>query len=241
MSNIVDKRTKFIQLLRISCMLCHGRTFFGQPICSFCLSACQVNHQACLQCGIPLLNSRQTRCGQCLNKPPPFQQCHSAFVYQFPMNHIIHRIKYGRRLSLLPPLAKVMADHLRERYHQQDWPEALIPVPLHKKRLRHRGFDQALQLAKHLHKNLRNQPLQLNAKLVSRVRFTEPQQQLKASLRRKNMRGAFDCKPSISYRHVAVIDDVVTTGETVSELSRELIHQGVERVDVWCLARTPLT
>lgn len=225
--------------LQISCLLCRGTTPFGQPLCQLCLTACPDNHQACQYCSLPMMVSTRLICGQCLNQPPVYQHCYSAFQYRFPVNHIIHRIKYSRQIALIKPLTASLAEVLRERYHQQTWPEAIIPVPLHKKRLRQRGYNQALLLAKALNRLLKDKRMVLDRGLVKRIRATQAQQQLKAGERRRNIRGAFVCNKTTAYQHVAIVDDVVTTGETVSELSRALKQQGVKTVDVWCLARTP--
>ena len=225
--------------LQISCLLCRGVTPFKQPLCQLCLTACPDNQQACQRCGLPMAVSHLSMCGQCLSQPPVFQHCYSAFQYLFPVNHIIHRIKYSRQLALIQPLTTSLAEVLRERYHLLPWPEAIIPVPLHKKRLRQRGYNQALLLAKALIRLLKDKGMVLDRRLVKRIRATKAQQQLKASQRRINIQGAFTCNKAIVYQHVAIIDDVVTTGETVSELSRVLLKQGVKTVDVWCLARTP--
>ena len=225
--------------LQISCLLCRGATSYRQPLCDMCLNACPDNQQACLYCGLPMMVSSVTTCGQCLNKPPVFQHCYSAFQYRFPVNHIIHRIKYSHQTTLIKPLTASLAEVLRQRYHQQSWPDAIIPVPLHKKRLQQRGYNQALLLAKALNRLLKDKKMIVDKRLVKRIRATESQQQLKASERRRNIRGAFACHQASPYQHVAIVDDVVTTGETVSELSRVLKKQGVSVVDVWCLARTP--
>ena len=225
--------------LQISCLLCRGATSFGQPLCQLCLDACPDNQQACQRCGLPMTVSNLLMCGQCLGQPPVFQHCYSAFQYLFPVNHIIHRIKYSRQLALIKPLTASLAEVLRERYHLLPWPEAIIPVPLHKKRLRQRGYNQALLLAKALNRLLQDKGMVLDRRLVKRIRATEAQQQLKANQRRINIQGAFACHKAITYRHVAIVDDVVTTGETVSELSRVLLKQGVKTIDVWCLAKTP--
>ncbi|WP_160174098.1 ComF family protein [Endozoicomonas montiporae] len=187
---------------------------------------------------MPVLVASTKLCGQCLKKTPVFNRCYSAFQYRFPVNHIIHRIKYSQQTALIKPMTASLAEVLRQHYHQEIWPEAIIPVPLHRKRLQQRGYNQALLLAKALNRQLKDKKMVLDKKMVKRIRATEAQQQLKASERLKNIRGAFVCRET-GYRHVAIVDDVVTTGETVSELSRVLKKQGVKTIDVWCLVRTP--
>jgi ComF family protein len=115
-------------------------------------------------------------------------------------------------------------------------PQLLIPVPLHPGRLRERGYNQALELARPLSRRL---AIPLDYLSCRRTRPTQAQSELPMKERRKNVRGAFQVKGEIPARHVALIDDVVTTGSTVTELTRLLKRHGVRRVQVWTLARTP--
>jgi ComF family protein len=115
-----------------------------------------------------------------------------------------------------------------------DYPEALIPVPLHPNRLRERGFNQALELARPIASQLN---IPLAADLCRRVRATPNQTQLAANKRRSNVRRAFEIKTQKLPGHVAIIDDVITTGSTVEELAYRLNRAGVKQVEVWSLAR----
>lgn len=179
-------------------------------------------------------------CASCLKKAPPFDRCLPAFIYSYPVNHIIQRIKYSRQISLLPIFSRTLAEILCHSYSGLEWPEVIIPVPLHKQRLRHRGYDQALLLGKEVQKKLKPvQQIKLDYRLVQRSRNTPAQQELPARKRRKNIRAAFSLTTTFDYQHVAIVDDVVTTGETVGEITRLLKKHGVETVDIWCLARTP--
>ena len=136
---------------------------------------------------------------------------------------------------MVAPLAQLLLDH----YRDDCWPEVILPVPLHNKRLRQRGYDQVLLLARALQRQLRGITLPLDSHLLQRVRHSPAQQQLDASARQKNVRRAFALRGSRVFKHVAVLDDVVTTGATVSEITRLLKNSAVERVDVWSIARTP--
>lgn len=115
-----------------------------------------------------------------------------------------------------------------------DIPDALVPVPLHSARLRQRGFDQALELAKAI---ARQKAIPLRADMLKRTRNTSAQTHLNGSQRRKNCRNAFIVKPGIVPDHIALIDDVMTTGTTVSECAKVLLNVGVRRVDIWVMAR----
>ncbi len=127
-----------------------------------------------------------------------------------------------------------MADFLQQRLKDEELPELIIPVPLHRARLRRRGFNQALEIARPVARRL---DLKLESRAIRRVRSTSAQMDLPARKRRANIRGAFAVRAGLAATHVALIDDVVTTGATVNELSRVLRRAGVERVEVWVCAR----
>ena len=128
---------------------------------------------------------------------------------------------------------------MAEHYAQQDArPEVIIPVPLHTGRLRERGFNQALELARPVAARLR---IPINIHACARTRGTAAQSDLPAAQRTKNVKGAFELREPLKEVHrVAIIDDVMTTGATVDELARVLIAAGVENVQVWVCARAVL-
>ena len=130
---------------------------------------------------------------------------------------------------LIPELTK------RIRDTQLALPDLIIPVPLHKKRLRERGFNQALMLAKPLAKQLKTQ---CSYSHCIRSRYTIPQADLPASRRKSNVKNAFEIKKDVRGKHIALLDDVVTTGNTATEITRSLLAAGAQRVDVWCLSKT---
>ncbi len=147
-------------------------------------------------------------------------------------------VKYQSRLELIKPITQPMADLLSDFYLEDQWPEVVIPVPLHEKRLRKRGYDQALLVAKALKKQLPD-VITLENQLIKRVKHSSPQQNLDAKDRQKNIKQAFALQKNLQYRHIALVDDVVTTGATVSEITKLLKKAGAERVDIWSIARTP--
>jgi ComF family protein len=146
-------------------------------------------------------------------------------------------MKFRARLNLVRLLGELLADGLMDAAATPDWtwPDAIVPVPLHPQRLRQRGYNQALEMARLLERRL---ALPVAAACCQRIRSTQAQSALAARQRRSNIRGAFDVTAPLP-RHLAILDDVVTTGATVSELARVLRRHGCERVDVWALARTP--
>ncbi|KEQ18195.1 ComF family protein [Endozoicomonas numazuensis] len=239
--NSVYKRLNINQLISISCLLCRADTPMNKPVCNLCIQALPIADKHCLLCGIPVLANSSDLCARCVQKKPAFDICHSAFNYEFPVDHLLKKIKYHQQLIYLPPLAEQLSRTLLHHYDGKVWPQAILPVPLHNKRLRSRGFDQALVLARQLVKNLHPyQQMKLETHLIKRQKHTDPQQGLQASQRKRNIKNAFSLTGTPDYQYLAILDDVVTTGETVSEITRLLKQQGVKRVDIWCLARTPV-
>ncbi len=174
-------------------------------------------------------------CRTCQKKKRRFDTCTIPFIYQPPVANMLQRLKCNRQLIYLRPLARRLMDALDEKYADDNWPEAIIPVPLHWWTLRLRGFNQAGLIARHISK-ITGIPV-LNKKIKRRK--TPPQKELSARKRVINIKGAFTLGTAIAHRHVAVVDDVMTTGATVEELCKTLKQAGVRRTDVWCLARTP--
>ena len=219
-------------LLTPHCLLCDEPGAEGRDLCQRCTDALPWNHSACARCGLPL-SLPTPACGACLVRPPPFANTTAAFVYLFPVDRLLPRLKFHADLAA----GAVLADVMRPAFTAADRPEALVPLPLHRARLRDRGYDQALELAKPLARSL---GLPLRTELLRRVRATAAQSELGAARRRDNLRGAFACadlrEPP---RHVALFDDVMTTGATVAAAADALLAGGVLRVDVWVLARAP--
>jgi ComF family protein len=146
---------------------------------------------------------------------------------------LITQLKFSNKLIYAKILAELFINHLS--YLNEPLPQCIIPVPLHRSRLRERGFNQALELAKPIAKRL---AIPLDFKSCTRVIATKAQSQILASERKKNIKNAFVIKQNFQYQHVAIVDDVMTTGSTVAELSKTLRKHGVKQIDIWCMART---
>lgn len=213
------------------CVLCGRPGEEERDLCAACLDSLPANHNACQRCGAPLTQSG-TVCGPCRRKPPPFDSCHIPYLYAMPMDHLLQQLKFHQKLHLATLLGGLLADSVKGR--EPPLPECLLPVPLHSRRLRERGYNQALELARVLSLRL---DIPLETALCRRERETTPQTALDGKERRRNLRGAFTVRDGARPRHIAIIDDVVTTGTTVSELARTLRRSGVERVEVWACAR----
>ena len=238
--NRVYSWLNFKQNIAISCLLCRADTPADQPLCKLCIKTLPIVENNCYICGLPMQESLSQTCADCLKKPPAFDRCISAFQYAFPVNFLIQKIKHQRQIVYLPPMARQLSKVLIHSYDDESWPEAVIPVPLHNRRLRQRGFDQSLLLTSQLLRHIAcTSAPETNTQLIKRHKHTPAQQSLTAAVRKKNLKSAFTVCQNTSLNHVAIIDDVVTTGATVSEIARLLKQQGVQRVDIWCLARTP--
>ncbi len=215
-----------------SCLICHERGHNGGDICQSCLDSLPSNRIACQRCALPL-GSVETLCGDCLRRPPPQSATRATFVYRTPLDRLLPRAKFHGDLASLRLLATLMARDLADA----DRPQALLPIPLHRNRLRRRGYDQALELTRPLARKL---GLPLRDDLLRRVRATSAQTRLDAAARRRNVRGAFVVRAGAALpAHVALVDDVMTTGATARAAASALLRAGVARVDVWVCARVP--
>lgn len=217
------------------CLLCGAVGTPGLDLCADCAADMPRNTSCCLRCALPLPTAAAC-CGHCLRHPPAWNAAWAPFRYGWPLDRLETRYKFAGDLAS----GRVLAG-LWQREPQPSLsalPQALLPVPLHHGRLRQRGFNQALELAKPL---ARAFGLPLHAQALRRVRATQAQSELDAASRRRNVRHAFVLAPGMRLPdHVAVVDDVMTTGATLAECVRVLKRSGVQRVDVWALARAPL-
>ncbi len=173
------------------------------------------------------------KCGTCTTKQPNFTKTVALFKYQYPTNNLIKAFKYNNR----PELANCFADRLTKKLLCEEgaMPKTLLPTPLHSKRQRHRGYNQSLELAHQLGKKL---GIDVNSSLCRRIKNTAPQSKLPMKRRKENVKGAFQLIDHKMPGHIAIIDDVITTGATVDEIAGLLIKAGCQRVDVWSVART---
>ena len=216
------------------CLLCR---LDGSEVCDLC-DACADdiarNSLCCPRCALPL-TTRAPLCGECLQNEPTFASASVPFIYGHPIDLLLTRFKFSRNLAAGRVLARLWLDAY-SRGHVE-LPHAIIPVPLHHSRLRERGFNQALEIAQPISRALE---ISLRMDLLTRTRATLAQSDLDAVARRRNLRGAFDASRSAQFPlHVALVDDVMTTGTTVRECARVLRKAGVARVDVWAIARAP--
>lgn len=228
--HLLNISAKFIRLLPAQpCLLCGGASEIG-----LCCAACdaelpRLTGEHCPVCALPTLAGNV--CGKCLKQSPSFDHTVAAFSYNFPLDKLIQSLKFRERLILVGYLADAIVDRVQTK------PDRMVALPLHPARLRERGFNQSMLLARHISHRL-DIPLLPNA--CERVRNTPPQSSLPWKERDKNMRQAFICKPDADVRgkHVAIVDDVMTTGSSIGELARALKKAGALKVSAWVVART---
>lgn len=215
------------KILATQCLLCSDRAA-AHGICKGCWPELPwLAAPCCTICAHPL--AMPGVCGRCLTDPPCFDHVIAATRYRFPVDGLIQSCKYGGRLATIRTLAGMLA--------QRKPPQAdlIVPMPLSAQRLRERGFNQALELARAVAQSVQ---APVDAKLCVKTRDTPPQTRLPWKERRKNIRGAFVVLGDVTGRHVVVIDDVLTTGATLNELARNLKRAGAASVTGWVVART---
>lgn len=223
-------------LLPPVCALCGAEgarhTTHIRDLCPACQRALPWAGSQCVRCALPLsATATEALCGRCQTDPPAFEQCLSPFRYQAPLDHLLQGFKFNGHLQQARLLGELMADWLGSVVESK--PDRLIPVPLHAARLRERGFNQAVALARPIGKRL---DLALDVESVRRTVATSPQSDLSRKQRLKNIRGAFEVVAPVS-GHVVIVDDVMTTGSTAHELAKTLLRAGADQVDVWVCAR----
>jgi len=198
--------------------------------CAACRGDLPVRKKTCYCCGVSL--AMEGLCAKCLGRPPNYERVITAYSYQTPVNQLIRAVKYQQRLELVSALGEELIKQIQER--QETLPDCLVPVPLHRHRLQHRGFNQALELARLLGKGL---AVHVDSGIAKRTRATRPQFEFPYKARQANVRKAFALKHRPAYESVAIVDDIITSGATANELALLFKQAGVKRVFVWALAR----
>ncbi len=209
-------------------------------LCAACRQDLVVLQDSCRGCGLPLPRAIaksgtgiKAACGQCLQQPPAFDACYSLFEYAPPLSRLLHGFKYQGKLAQGQILAALFARYIKDQV--KPMPEIIIPVPLHKARLRERGFNQATEIGRYLARYL---AVPIAYDICERHKPTQQQSGLSAVERRANLRQAFRLRQRLVAKHIALVDDVMTTGATINALARLLKQQGAESVQAWVVART---
>lgn len=230
------------------CYLCNATIYQHKPICKGCFHDLPFNHTSCTRCAIPLPEWIERKndkchsekiCGECLTVSPSYTECFSAFCYTFPINALISDFKYNNKRHLGKLLSTITAETINTKIKNRQLrkPDKLIPVPLHVDKLDARGFNQSGDICIDLSRAL-NIPIDNHC--IARVVNNPAQASLTKKQRQQNLANAFDIRKRLDGEVVALIDDVVTTGVTAEQLSKQLLNAGAKEVVIWSLARTPL-
>lgn len=218
---------RLLHVLPLRCQLCHLKLDQQHyPWCNICYQHLPSSPR-CQHCGLPTSYS-MANCGRCQRKPPLWDNLICVADYTFPFDKLIHQFKYQGHYWLAPPLAKLLTEHINQPAPM------LLPVPMHWLRRLFRGSNHANLLAQALAKQL-NVTCCTNA--LKRIRPTRQQQGLTRQSRLSNLKNAFAITADLP-EHVALVDDVVTTGATLSQLCRLLRQHGVTRIEVYCIVRS---
>lgn len=232
-------RSRMASLLPSGCALCGAAA--QDALCADCrLQYCSRQQQRCPQCALPLASTEADAaiCATCLKNSPAFDATVVAVDYAAPLDQLVLALKFGSRLALAPLFSELLRDALLTQRNCA-LPTLLTAVPLSRQRLAERGFNQALEIAKPLSRAL---GIELYPAATCRLRDTQAQATLNPQQRRKNIRQAFsvpaDAIDRIRGRHIGIVDDVITTGETLNELAATLKRFGAARITNLVLART---
>ena len=222
---------QLINKLPTTCILCDNKGVIGKDICAICFENLLKNNYYCYQCGTPLESITQINlCGYCQSIAPAFKTCHAPFLYQGIIRYLITYLKFNQHYKNARLLGQLFVESLAGH----KLPQCIIPVPLHKKRYRQRGFNQSFEIAKTIGAQLQ---IPIEAKLCIRHRNTPHQVGLTIKDRHNNVKNAFSLIKETHYTHIAILDDVMTTGATLQEIACILKKAGVINIELWVCAR----
>ena len=212
---LIKKITEW--LLPYSCILCGNLSSRQQDLCQPCYQDLPIAPYPIKECSIALPDT------------------YSLFIYQPPITRLILELKFNQALVHARVLGELLAEKIKAVwYRNKSLPEIIIPVPLHTGRLKERGFNQALEIARPVSKILH---IPIDTHSCVRNKVTRAQATLSANARVKNIRHAFTVRQPLAYQHIAVIDDLITTGNTINEFCKTIKQHGGQQIDVWCAAR----
>jgi len=222
------------------CSVC--RNWSNQRVCAECLMRYARPVPRCWTCGARLpmerIGHREPKCGACLHNPPPLDRTIAALDYAFPWDGLLQHYKFHQAIDLRETLLERLNQSLS--IAEAEAPDWLLPVPMAVQRQRERGYNQSWELVRAL---ARRRKLRCDGELLLRVRDTSQQSQLPLKERAKNVKGAFAVDPArlreVRGCHVALLDDVMTSGATLFEIARVLRQAGAVNVQAWVVARTP--
>ena len=220
-------------LFKPHCFLCSSHEGSALGLCKACLNDLPWHHA--LQCPQCALLSNGLTCGSCLNAPSHFDATQALFTYTFPIDSLLQHYKYKDMLHLADTFASLLSEKKLSNPNLTKKTDLIIPMPMHHARLKERGFNQALEIARIVAKNIR---VKLDYTSCQRIKLTPPQASLPLKERTQNIRGVFNCTQNLQGLNIALVDDVMTTGASLNELAKTLKKAGAAHVECWVIART---
>ncbi|MEJ2309245.1 MAG: ComF family protein [Gammaproteobacteria bacterium] len=235
---MVNNWLKFTQAFLFPgiCLVCGRNSGSGRDLCHACAGELPRNTSPCRCCALPLPAGPGpgTLCGACQKSAPPYTRVTAPWLYEGHVRTLHHAFKFERKLAAGRLLSELLADTIETAGEAR--PQLLIPVPLHPSRVRERGFNQAAELARTLSRRL---DIPTDPFCMQRHKATAPQSGLNRQQRSRNIRNAFAIQGRLEVAHVALVDDVMTTGMTIEQAAKTLQRCGVGRIDAWVVARRP--
>lgn len=225
----------YFDLAQPACLVCGMASGGRGLLCAGCRQDLPRAPPGCLRCALPLPGGATADCcTACLADPPALRRTVAALSYAFPVDVLVQQLKFGGRLPVARALGELLLDPVRTVCYEAGRPQALLPVPLHPSRQRERGYNQAERIAMPVSRAL-GIPLRTDA--LVRQRATVAQSGIDLRQRQTNLHDAFRVSGALP-AHVAIIDDVVTSGSTLRAVAGTLAAAGVTRIDAWVVART---
>lgn len=227
------------RILPTHCLLCQQKLSYQETICGTCSSYFSLPESVCEQCATPLTSSESIICQRCHITLPAYDRTIAVTSYKPPADNMVIKLKYHGKLPIAPTITDLLQQRLLKAQNTFTLPDLLCPVPVSRQRLADRGYNQALEIAKPLAKQL---GIPLYARLCQRHRHTQSQVLLSSQQRQTNLHHAFRIsrryQSALHNKHVGVIDDVMTTGETLHEIAMTLKAFGAAQVSNFVFART---
>lgn len=232
-----------LRLLQPRCILCDMPVDSDSRfLCLLCSEELPyINKSLCLHCGQPYATPHRqnlNNCPECSIERSPWQHLIPCMYYTLECKYLIRQLKFAKQVQIGTLFGRLLSHTITSQITRGNIqrPEALLSIPLHRKRQHKRGYNQAHVIAQELAKQLQI-PL-ISADKFIRTKYTEPQSLQSMDMRKRNIRDAFKVVETLNVKHIALIDDVVTTGETIREACNVLVESDVQCIDIWCVART---
>lgn len=223
------------QLWPTRCLICLqivASTWAIEHLCQTCLTLLPWNASACARCAEPLPMA-QPYCAHCLSKPTHQQSSTILFHYTSPISDWIHAAKFGKSFIHCRLLGQLLS-HTLATLRTTPWPQCLLPMPLHRRRLRQRGYNQAIEIARPICSRF---AIPMDKQTLQRHRYSQPQSELSLRERKRNVHDSFRLSQPMRQSHLALLDDVTTTGNTLDAAAKALLKSGPLQLEYWCIAK----